>query len=162
MDNMGLVKHIALRYRNIGSELEDLIQEGNIGLIAAVEKFNPELGFQFSAFAGSCIENHIRKYLRNQRKHRYCMISLDQETTEDGKNLGEIIGFRQEAFDDIWKRECLKQAIGVLSEKERKFIWRYYVQGVRQMELAREYGISQAQVSRMLKRILMKMREAVR
>lgn len=68
----------------MGQDLDDLIQEGVIGLMAAAKKFNPETGFRFSTFAGRCIENNIRQYIQGQRRHKRCTMSLDQEVGEDG------------------------------------------------------------------------------
>ena len=59
--NLKLVVKIAKIYRNQGLPLEDLIQEGNIGLMVAVERFNPELGFHFSTYAYNWIRQKIRR-----------------------------------------------------------------------------------------------------
>lgn len=160
ISTMPLVGHIAKKYWNAGYEYDDLVQEGLIGLVKAAEKFNPDRGCRFSAFAGLCIENHIRMYLRREKKHKCCVLSLDQEICEDGSRLEEIIGVQPEAFEDIWKQDLLERAARTLSREEREMVRKYYLDGVSQAELARRYRVGQAQISKRLKRSLAKMRRA--
>lgn len=64
--NLRLVVPTAKRFQRPGMELMDLIEEGNLGLMQAIEKFEPQKGYRFSTYAIYWIEQYIRKYIEEQ------------------------------------------------------------------------------------------------
>ena len=66
--NLRLVINIAKRYSNLGVPMMDLIEEGNLGLMRAVEKYNPQRGYRFSTYAAWWIRQYITRAIANQGK----------------------------------------------------------------------------------------------
>ncbi|MCE5300858.1 MAG: sigma-70 family RNA polymerase sigma factor [Spirochaetia bacterium] len=116
--NLKLVVKIAKRYEYFGVPLIDLIEEGNIGLMKAVEKFKPQLGFRFSTYATWWIKQSINRAIANQKNtiripvhildiyHKY--LKLMEKTVKDtGKFPDKETAARKLGIDPIKLDEIL-------------------------------------------------------
>lgn len=163
--NLRLVVYIARRFDNTGVNIEDLISIGTIGLIKAINTFNPEKNIKLATYASRCIENEVLMHLRKASSRR-TEISLDEplHTDWDGNELllSEILGTEEDIImrpleDDV-DRILLRNAIDRLNEREREIIiLRFGLGGTEertQKEVADKMGISQSYISRLEKRII--------
>ena len=93
--NLRLVVYIARRFENTGINIEDLISIGTIGLIKAINTFQPEKNIKLATYASRCIENEILMYLRKNSAQRV-EVSFDEplNTDWDGKELllSDVLG----------------------------------------------------------------------
>ena len=160
--NMGLVYYIARSFQKSttgGIEYDDLVQEGMVGLVKAARTFDESRGFLFSTYAGNCIQKEILAYMKRQRKHKRS-ISINQDIRGfQGVPVEEALGFCQKEYENVWKRDLLERCMGVLDQNQRKIVLLYYGKGLKQTEISKQLGISQAQVCRIIKKSLEKMRK---
>ncbi len=169
--NMRLVAHIIKKYAFTDKEMDDLLSIGTIGLIKAVNTFNPDRGNKLSSYAAKCIDNEILMLLRSEKKRSrevrlYEPIGTDKEGNEI--NLMDVIEMDdREISEQISVKEDMKKLYEAyekcLSEKEKKVIrFRYGLFGndeYTQREIAKALGISRSYVSRIEKGALAKMKK---
>lgn len=167
--NLRLVVYIARRFENTGVNLEDLISIGTIGLIKAVGTFRTDKKIKLATYASRCIENEILMHIRKISSQK-AEVSLDEpiNTDWDGNELllSDILGTEADTvirpMEEHEERTALHEALELLSPRERRIIcWRYGLCGQRertQKEVADLLGISQSYISRLEKRIMIRLR----
>jgi RNA polymerase sigma-B factor len=151
-EHLSLVEAIARRHARRGEPLDDLVQAGCIGLIKAVDRFDPGRGPALSAFAGPFIEGEIRHHLRDGRRHAVRQGAGSLEAVEDGED--------EQARSQA--RLLLARGWPALSARDRRLLELRYFGDLTQSEIAREMGLSQAQVSRLLRASLERLRSELR
>ncbi len=211
--NLRLVLSVVQKFTNRGENLDDLFQVGCVGLIKAIDNFDPDLGVKFSTYGVPMIIGEIRRYLRDNNMVRVSRSMRDtaykaMQTKEllTGRNLREptieeiaaemgcpkedvVLALesivepsslydpvysdgRDTIFvmdqikdyytDSDWLEEiALKQAMENLSEREKKILSLRFFVGKTQIEVSREVGISQAQVSRIEKGALERIKKQI-
>ncbi|MEW8973311.1 MAG: RNA polymerase sporulation sigma factor SigE [Tissierellaceae bacterium] len=168
--NLRLVVYIARKFDNTKISMEDLISIGTIGLIKAVNTFDPDKKIKLATYASKCIENEILMYLRKTSKIKN-EISLDEPLNIDWDGnellLSDILGTEG---DIIYKyienevdRKLLNEAIEKLSNREKVIVKLRFglTNGMEktQKEVADLLGISQSYISRLEKRIIKRLRK---
>lgn len=171
--NLRLVVYIAKKFENTGINIEDLVSIGTIGLIKAVNTFEPKKNIKLATYASRCIENEILMYLRRNLKNR-SEVSLDEPLNVDWDGnellLSDVLGTES---DMIYKeiegeveKSLLWQAMHKLNGRERTIIQlRFGLAGGEektQKEVADILGISQSYISRLEKRILKRLQREIR
>ena len=170
--NLRLVVYISRRFENTGVGIEDLISIGTIGLIKAVETYQPEKNIKLATYASRCIENEILMFLRKNANRR-SEVSLDEplNTDWDGNELllSDVLGTDSDVIekpveDDV-ERSLLFDAVGRLSRREQVIITlRFGLDGGEertQKEVAELLGISQSYISRLEKRIISRLKREI-
>ncbi|MGL4992069.1 MAG: RNA polymerase sporulation sigma factor SigE [Sarcina sp.] len=171
--NLRLVVYIARKFENTGVGVEDLISVGTIGLIKAVNTFNPEKNIKLATYASRCIENEILMYLRKNSKVKaeisfYEPLNIDWDGNE--LLLSDILGTENDIvynlIEDEVDRQLLIVAMENLSEREREIIkLRFGLYGVKektQKEVADMLGISQSYISRLEKKIIKRLKKEIK
>jgi RNA polymerase sigma-B factor len=197
---MGLVRSVARRYARGGEPVDDLVQVGAIGLIKAVDRFEPERGNELRTVAVPAIEGEIRHHLRDRaplirapRPVRELAARVRRAQVELGAREGRLptpaelaqeVGATEDdvvqalqshapavplepehapvAPDDLAdERALLAAGMSVLSARERRILELRYFEDRSQADIAKEVGLSQAHVSRLIRRALERLRAAV-
>ena len=172
--NLRLVVYIAKKFDNTGVGVEDLISIGTIGLIKAINTFNPVKKIKLATYASRCIENEILMYLRRNSKTKL-EVSIDEPLNVDWDGnellLSDILGTDEDViYRDIEsevERKLLGKAIGKLTKREQTIVRLRF--GINmpeggektQKEVADLLGISQSYISRLEKRIMKRLKKEI-
>lgn len=216
VSHLNLVRFLAAKFNNRGEPLEDLIQVGTIGLIKAIDRFEPERGLEFTTYATPTILGEIKRHFRDkgwsvrvprrlqelsakvnqavdaltqQLQHTptvdeiadYLGVSPDEvlEAMESGEAYSSVplevgggddddapsvidrYGQMDEDLLSSDDRMVLETALSGFTPKEQEIVRLRFVLGMTQAEIAEKLGISQVQVSRLLRRTLKRMQEKI-
>ena len=179
LSHLRLVVSVARGYLGYGLPHADLIQEGNVGLMKAVKRYDPERGVRLVSFAIHWIKAEIHEYiLRNwrlvkvattkaQRKLFFNLRSLKQGLgTMSGEEVGAMakqLGVKPEEVREMERLqdEGLKQALSNLDERSRRIIERRWLaegETATLHELADEYGVSAERIRQIESKAMQKMK----
>ncbi|WP_096199270.1 RNA polymerase sporulation sigma factor SigE [Bacillus sp. FJAT-45350] len=168
--NLRLVVYIARKFENTGINIEDLISIGTIGLIKAVNTFNPEKKIKLATYASRCIENEILMYLRRNNKIR-SEVSFDEPLNIDWDGnellLSDVLGTEEDiitrGIEEKVDRKLLIKALHTLNDREKQIMeLRFGLAGDEektQKDVADMLGISQSYISRLEKRIIKRLQK---
>lgn len=170
--NLRLVVYIARKFDNTGVDNDDLISIGTIGLIKAINSFRTDKNIKLATYASRCIENEILMYLRRTARLK-SEVSFDEPLNTDFEGnellLSDVLGTSAESvYGDIEsnaEKEQLKEALKKLSERERKIMFLRFGLGggeeMTQKDVAEMLGISQSYISRLEKKIILRLKKEI-
>ena len=211
VSHLNLVRFLASKFKNRGEPLDDLVQVGTIGLIKAIDRFDPARGLEFTTFATPTIMGEIKRHFRDKgwsvrvpRRLQELSAKVNQTTddltrelqrppsvAEVAERLGASVdamesssayssvpleGAGQNADDDAPSiidhyatedddlaasddRIVIEDAMSEFTPREQEIVNMRFQQGMTQVEIAQKLGISQVQVSRMLRKVLKQVQE---
>lgn len=217
VNHLNLVRFLASKFKNRGESIEDLIQVGTIGLIKAIDRFDPERGLEFTTYATPTIMGEIKRHFRDKgwsvrvpRRLQELSAKVNQATEEltaqlqRSPSVAEIAERLDTTVDEVLEamesssaysavplegggssdddeapsiidhyatvdtdlaasddRIVLEEAIADFSPRERDVIRMRFEEGLTQVEIAERLGISQVQVSRLLRRTLRRLQDKI-
>lgn len=217
MSHMNLVRFLANKFKNRGEPIDDLMQVGYLGLLKAIDRFDPERGLEFTTFATPTILGEIKRHFRDkgwsvrvprrlqelsskvnqatdvlttqlqrsptideiadyldatvdevleamESSSAYTSISLETPTGSDSDDSPSIIDRYATEDDDLNftdDRLIIEEAMRGFSPREREIVELRFLQGLTQVEIAERMGISQVQVSRLLRKTLQKVQDKI-
>jgi RNA polymerase sigma-B factor len=156
--HLPLVRAVARRFAHRGEPLDDLVQVGALGLIKAVDRFDPERGVTLGAYAAPTIAGEIRRHLRD----RATLIRIPRSAGDDataarfplpletagGAQADEAAAAGLSRSED---RALVASGLRALPPRERRVVQLRYYADLSQRGIAAELGISQVHVSRLLR-----------
>lgn len=168
--NLRLVVYIGRKFENTGINIEDLVSIGTIGLIKAVNTFDPDKKIKLATYASRCIENEILMFLRRNNKIR-SEVSFDEPLNIDWDGnellLSDVLGTDVDIIDRGLEEEVdktlLHKALYYLTDREKTIMKLRFglTDGEErtQKDVADMLGISQSYISRLEKRIIKRLRK---
>ncbi|MDD4375528.1 MAG: sigma-70 family RNA polymerase sigma factor [Clostridia bacterium] len=158
-DNFNLVYHILKKLNYNKNDQDDLVQEGAIGLLKAINSFDDKKGIRFSTYAFSCIKNEMLYYLR---KNHYNYIYLNDYICDDIELIETIKSYDNDILEELIKNEMIESLKQYFNNKLNK-IEQFIIKSLfgiecekkNQGEVATILNVSQGSVSKEKKRLLM-------
>jgi RNA polymerase sigma-B factor len=210
-----LVVYLSQRFAGRGENFDDLVQTANVGLLSAIDRFDPERGVRFSTFAAATIIGELKRHFRDRRwalrvprrlqdtavrikqgvphltqqlgrsptipelathlqvadeeiveameaSQAYTTSSLDAPMREDGGSPADVLGEDDGQYELLERWASVAPAIRELPSRDRRILYLRFFVGLTQSEIAREVGLSQMQISRILAQTLERLRSAMR
>lgn len=217
MSHLNLVRFLANKFKNRGEPLDDLIQVGYLGLLKAIDRFDPSRGLEFTTYATPTILGEIKRHFRDKgwsvrvpRRLQELSAKVNQATDtlttelQRSPKVEEIAAYLNTSVDDVLEamesssayssvplegsgssdsddapsiidryadednaltftddRLVIEDALKSFSPREREVIELRFLKGMTQIEIAEKLGISQVQVSRLLRRTLKKIQDKI-
>ena len=216
MNHLNLVRYLAAKFKNRGEPIEDLVQVGTIGLIKAIDRFDPARGLEFTTYATPTIMGEIKRHFRDKgwsvrvpRRLQELSAKVSQVSEELTRELQRSPSIAQIAeragtsVEDVLEamesssayssvpleggsdneedassvidhfatedtdlmssddRIVLEDAIRDFSAREKDIIRMRFEEGLTQVEIAERLGVSQVQVSRLLRRTLARLHDKI-
>lgn len=217
VSHLNLVRFLASKFKNRGEPLDDLVQVGTIGLIKAIDRFDPERGLEFTTYATPTILGEIKRHFRDKgwsirvpRRLQELSAKVNQATDEltvelqrspsveeiaaklgvgaeeileamessgaytsvsleaggsseddEAPALIDHLGSVDEDLDASDDRMVIDDAISDFSPREQEIVRMRFIDGLTQVEIAKRLGVSQVQVSRLLRRTLRKIQDKI-
>ena len=174
--NLRLVVYIAKKFENTKIGVEDLVSIGTIGLMKAINTFNPNKNIKLATYASRCIENEILMYIRKTAASKG-EISLDEPLNVDWDGnellLSDILGTDDDEINKAIElgeeKRCLIKAVNKLSSRDKRIICMRFGIGSgdftgkekTQKEVADILGISQSYISRLEKKIIENLKKEI-
>lgn len=217
VSHVNLVRYSAAKFKNRGEPLDDLIQVGTIGLIKAIDRFDPSRGLEFTTYATPTIMGEIKRHFRDKgwtirvpRRLQELSAKVNSATDEltarlqRSPSIEEVAEYLGTTADEVLEamesssayssvpleaqggnedddapsvidryasvdgdleasddRIVLEEVIGEFPEADQQAIRMRFIDGMTQVEIAKRLGISQVQVSRMLRRALRRIQDKI-
>lgn len=165
--NLKFVVKIANQYRGLGIELSDLISEGNIGLLKAIDRYDPNKGYKFITYAVWWIRQSIKEYITNINKTSKNETDLIEFNinNEEINDIYNVIDVNQNSFNSLetTQNKLINSLLDSLSERERDIIIMYYGMDSNDdnktlEEIAKKYGLTRMRINAIKDKALKKMR----
>ena len=217
MSHLNLVRFLANKFKNRGEPLDDLVQVGYLGLLKAIDRFDPDRGLEFTTYATPTILGEIKRHFRDKgwsvrvpRRLQELSAKVNQATDtlttqfQRSPTIQEIADYLDASVDEVLEamesssayssvplegtgssenddapsvidrygsednelaftddRLVIEEALEGFSPREREVIELRFLKGMTQIEIAEQLGISQVQVSRLLRRTLKKIQDKI-
>jgi RNA polymerase sigma-B factor len=163
-----LARKLARRYAGSSEPYDDLLQVASLGLVKAVERFDPSRGFAFSSFAVPTILGELKRYFRDsawalQTGEAFDTVSLDAPRSSESATARRLdaLGGQDDRLVLVDDQTTVFAAAQRLPERERRILYLRYGEDLTQAEIAVRIGVSQMQVSRLLRKSVNRLRELI-